>query len=112
MIVDEEHFLFEAHVAALQENADLLQQEGSLLGALQRPEPDVDFGEYARRLRELLETKVATAQALLKRVEAFQLHLAIEEEVSARIDASASAGQVALASALPAAKGSGAARAR
>ena len=89
MIVDEEQYLFEAHVAALQENANLLQDEGRLLAALQSGEPDVDFGLYASRLRGLLETKVATAQALLERVAAFQQHLAIEEQVSAKLDASA-----------------------
>ena len=60
-----------------------------LLAALQSGEPDVDFGLYASRLRGLLETKVATAQALLERVAAFQQHLAIEEQVSAKLDASA-----------------------
>ncbi len=47
---------------------------------------DYDIGAYAGRLRAILERKVATTAALLERVVTFQRHLAIEEEVSKKVE--------------------------
>jgi hypothetical protein len=49
---------------------------------------DYDIGDYAARLRSILERKLATTQALLERVGTFQHHLAVEEEMSSKLDAS------------------------
>jgi hypothetical protein len=72
-----------------QENAELLQDEGTLLASVQgRDGVDYDIGDYAARLRSILERKLATTQALLERVGTFQHHLAVEEEMSSKLDAS------------------------
>ena len=70
-----------------QENAELLQTEGNLLAGVQASgDVDYDISAYASRLRSILERKMATTAELLQRVVKFQNHLAIEEEVSRKID--------------------------
>ncbi len=72
-----------------QENAEHLQEEGRILAAVQGQEGvDYDIGAYASKLRHILERKLATTKGLLKRLATFQRHLAIEEEVSKKVDAS------------------------
>lgn len=88
-IVDEEQDLLEAHVLEIQENAELLQHEGTLLASVQgRESVDYDIGSYAKQLRNILEKKLHRTHALLEKVKTFQSHLALEEEVSKKVDAS------------------------
>jgi hypothetical protein len=73
----------------MQDNAEWLAEEGRLLSSVQgRNGVDYDIGEYARSLRAVLERKLAATAALLDRVKTFQRHLAVEEEVSRKVDAS------------------------
>ncbi len=62
--------------------------EGSLIALVQgRKGVDYDIGVYAKGLREVLERKQAMTAALLEKLDTFQAHLAIEEEMSKKIDA-------------------------
>ncbi len=68
----------------------MLQEEGQLLSSVQgRDGVDYEIGAYASTLRALLERKLAATRDLLSRVTTFQQHLAIEEEVSSKINAKA-----------------------
>lgn len=73
-------------VLALQENAELLTNEGALLAGVQgRDAVDYDISAYAASLQAILEQKVKTTQALLRQLKKFREHLAIEEEVSRKM---------------------------
>lgn len=66
----------------------MLQDEGALLASVQRG-PDYDISSYATRLRYILERKRQQTEELLAQVTKFQEHLAVEEQVSAKMDAKA-----------------------
>lgn len=68
---------------SIQVNAALLTQEGELLSRVQgKGVVDYDIDEYAARLEEVLERKLAVTGALLRKLAVFRGHLAEEEELS------------------------------
>lgn len=88
VILDEEEELLNAHMAAIQENAELLTEEGKLLAEVQGVDVvDYDIDRYATALHDVLARKLATTQALLRRLAVFRDHLALEEQVSKAVGA-------------------------
>jgi hypothetical protein len=109
MIVADEEALLDAHMAAIQENAQvghwtelltvvlqlvvsylqLLTEEGALLSQVQGSGVvDYDIDAYAAKLHDVLSRKLATTQALLHQLNVFRRHLLAEEQTSQRIDPS------------------------
>jgi hypothetical protein len=65
-VLEAQEDLLNAHMAAIQENADLLTQEGKLLAGVQSGSADdFDIDAYASKLQSLLTRKLRTTQALL-----------------------------------------------
>lgn len=94
MIVDEEEDLLNEHMAAIQENAELLTQEGQLLSQVQgRDVIDYDIDDYATKLHRLLSRKLEITTRLLDNLNVFRQHLALEEQVCC-FGAVATAGRV------------------
>mmetsp|Transcript_23521 Transcript_23521/g.68774 ORF Transcript_23521/g.68774 Transcript_23521/m.68774 type:complete len:80 (-) Transcript_23521:113-352(-) len=70
----------------IQENAELLTEEGRLLQSIQGDEVvDYDIDAYAARLQEILDRKSTLISALQKKLVSFRRHLADEETASQRI---------------------------
>lgn len=87
MLVEEEDDLLSAHMAAIQENADLITREGQLLAQVQSrnaTDGDYDIDEYAEALHVILSQRLKTTQSMLRQVEIFRQHLAVEEQVASR----------------------------
>jgi len=91
LLLEEEEDLLNAHMHAIQECARQIQEEGQLLGRMQRTGEEgvaeVDVDEYAARLEVVLEAKVKTAVALLRRLKRFRAALAKEEALSRTVRA-------------------------
>jgi hypothetical protein len=91
LLLEEEEDLLNAHMHAIQECARQIQEEGNLLGRMQRTGEEgvaeVDVDEYAARLEVVLEAKVKTAVALLRRLKRFRAALAKEEALSRTVRA-------------------------
>jgi len=65
-VLEAQEDLLNAHMVAIQENADLLTQEGKLLAGVQSGSADdFDIDAYASKLQSLLTRKLRTTQALL-----------------------------------------------
>ena len=70
----------------VQENAELLTEEGKLLQNVQREEATQEyFDEYASRLASILDRKIHLIQLLEDRMAAFRAQLKKEEELSRRV---------------------------
>lgn len=68
--------LLNAHMGNIQENAELLAEEGTLLQNAQRPEATMDeLRDYADFLERILDRKEDMILALQERMEAFKVHL-------------------------------------
>ena len=86
-LVDEEEALLQAHMQAVQQNADLLTKEGELLANVQGQDViDYDIDEYASKLDDILTKKLETFQNLHKMLKRFRKHLALEEVTSRAIN--------------------------
>merc|ERR1712167_107656 len=79
-VVETEERVVEEHRAAIQLDRELLDEGARLLGEVDGVDYDVD--DYARRLDEILTTKVERLTALKKSVAAFRQMLAMEEQAS------------------------------
>jgi hypothetical protein len=86
VILDEEEDLLNAHMSAIQENAELLSEEGQLLAEVQnRDAVEYDIDSYASKLQQLLNKKMNTTHKLLKQLAQFREHLKLEEHVSKQV---------------------------
>ena len=87
-LVEEEENLLQAHMESIQENAQLLTEEGNLLAKVQGEDVvDYDIDIYAERLDGILERKIKMYTDLQKNLKRFRNHLAEEEELSAKLEA-------------------------
>ena len=85
-LIDEEERLLKSHMLAVQENADLLTEEGRLLSTVQGEDVvDYDIDAYAKRLDAILDRKLEMFTSLKGRLKAFRLHLREEEVASKRV---------------------------
>eukprot|EP01041_Mallomonas_annulata_P005439 gene5439-10911_t len=85
-LFDEEEALLNTHMSVIQENAELLTEEGRLLQRIQGEDIiDYDIDTYAQRLDEILERKLALIVLLQKRLSVFREHLNQEQEASMRV---------------------------
>eukprot|EP00605_Chrysophyceae_sp_TOSAG23-4_P001525 GSChrysophyteH1.ASY1.ANO1.1673.1 assembled CDS len=79
-IFEEEEALLNLHMNIIQENAELLTEEGRLLQQIQGEDNDIDA--YATRLDAILERKQTLIHSLRKRLKNFREALAQEEKLS------------------------------
>jgi kinesin family member 2/24 len=79
-IFEEEEALLNLHMNIIQENAELLTEEGRLLQQIQGEDNDIDA--YATRLDAILERKQTLIVSLRKRLKNFREALAKEESLS------------------------------
>ena len=85
-LVEEEENLLHAHMNSIQENAELLTEEGRLLAKVQGEDVvDYDIDMYAERLDEILSTKIRMYTELHNNLKMFREHLAKEEMLSNRL---------------------------
>ena len=85
-LVEEEENLLHAHMESIQENAELLTEEGRLLAKVQGEDVvDYDIDMYAERLDEILSTKIRMYTSLHSNLKKFRKHLAKEERLSNRL---------------------------
>jgi hypothetical protein len=85
-LVEEEENLLHSHMESIQENAELLTEEGRLLAKVQGEDVvDYDIDMYAERLDEILSTKIRMYTRLHSNLKKFREHLAKEEMLSNRL---------------------------
>jgi kinesin family protein 2/24 len=85
-LFEEEEALLNLHMSVIQENAELLTEEGRLLQQIQGDDvQDYDIDAYADRLDEILRRKQALIDVLRGKLAAFKAHLRREEKVSATL---------------------------
>mmetsp|Transcript_18307 Transcript_18307/g.26732 ORF Transcript_18307/g.26732 Transcript_18307/m.26732 type:complete len:80 (+) Transcript_18307:789-1028(+) len=74
-------------MSVIQENAELLTEEGKLLQAVQNdPVVDYDIDDYASRLGSILDRKSYLISCLKEKLSSFRTQLQKEEELSKNID--------------------------
>jgi len=78
-IFEEEEALLNLHMNIIQENAELLTEEGRLLQQIQKDDNDIDA--YAARLGAILERKQSLIGVLQQKLSSFRQALATEETV-------------------------------
>lgn len=85
-LFEEEEALLNMHMNVIQENAELLTEEGQLLQNIQGDEVvDYDIDNYAARLEQILQRKMDSITMLQKQLAIFRKHLEQEESTSKRI---------------------------
>lgn len=86
-LFEEEEMLLNVHMNVIQENAELLTEEGRLLQQIQGEDViDYDIDAYAQRLDEILQRKQQLITLLQRRLKAFRRHLKREESVSKAVN--------------------------
>jgi hypothetical protein len=89
-VVEQEEALLEAHMASIQENAEMLTEEGQLLARVQgRDVLDYDIDGYTARLEHILQRRAAGTRDLLAKLTEYRRLLRMEEKMSRRVDARA-----------------------
>jgi len=78
-IFEEEEALLNLHMNIIQENAELLTEEGRLLQQIQKDDNDIDA--YAARLGAILDRKQNLIGILQNKLQSFRKALATEENV-------------------------------
>jgi kinesin family protein 2/24 len=82
-VFDEEEDLLNLHMSVIQENAELLTEEGRLLQQIQGENNDIDA--YAARLDAILQRKQELITVLRKKLDHFRASLQREERESQRL---------------------------
>eukprot|EP00429_Kryptoperidinium_foliaceum_P102092 CAMPEP_0176257476 /NCGR_PEP_ID=MMETSP0121_2-20121125/38068_1 /TAXON_ID=160619 /ORGANISM="Kryptoperidinium foliaceum, Strain CCMP 1326" /LENGTH=270 /DNA_ID=CAMNT_0017597319 /DNA_START=63 /DNA_END=876 /DNA_ORIENTATION=- len=82
-VFDEEEDLLNLHMSVIQENAELLTEEGRLLQQIQGENNDIDA--YAARLDTILQRKQELIAVLRKKLDHFRASLQREERESQRL---------------------------
>ncbi|CAK4750982.1 unnamed protein product [Aphanomyces euteiches] len=86
-LYEEQENLLSSHMDAIQENADLLTEEGVLLSEVQGDSVvDYDIDQYASRLDEILAQKEKTIKRLRKQLAQFRQRCVEEENASKKVD--------------------------
>ncbi|CAM9252501.1 unnamed protein product, partial [Ectocarpus fasciculatus] len=82
-LFDEEEALLNMHMGVIQENAELLTEEGRLLQQIQGADvQDYDIDAYAARLDQILRRKQELIGDLQRKLAMFRKHLKKEEKIS------------------------------
>jgi len=82
-LFEEEEVLLNLHMNVIQENAELLTEEGRLLQGIQGDDVvDYDIDAYAQRLQEILDRKAELITVLQSKLTGFRRQLAEEESAS------------------------------
>ncbi|CAM9709739.1 unnamed protein product [Ectocarpus sp. 4 AP-2014] len=85
-LFEEEEALLNLHMNIIQENAELLTEEGRLLQQIQGDDViDYDIDAYATRLSEILDRKMTLMSSLQKRLRNFRGNLEAEEKASVKV---------------------------
>lgn len=86
-LFEQEENLLNFHMSQkIQENAELLTEEGKMLQTVQREDAtQEDFDEYAARLGSILERKTHLIRKLDDKMASFRAQLKKEEELSKRV---------------------------
>lgn len=86
-LFEEEEALLNLHMNVIQENAELLTEEGRLLQSIQGDDVvDYDIDAYAARLQEILDRKSEIIVVLQSKLSSFRGKLVDEEQASKRIN--------------------------
>ena len=86
-LFEEEEALLNLHMNVIQENAELLTEEGRLLQQIQNEDRDIDA--YAARLDEILARKQTLITVLRAKLTSFRECLRKEESVSSKVNKAA-----------------------
>ena len=93
-LFDEEEALLNRHMGVIQENAELLTEEGRLLQQIQGADvQDYDIDAYASRLEQILRRKQELIGDLQQKLANFRRHLRKEEKISATLRVFANKGE-------------------
>merc|ERR1712048_1112053 len=85
-LFEEEESLLNLHMSVIQENADLLTEEGRLLQSVQGGDlADYDIGQYASQLCNILDRKTHLISLLRDKLNTFRQSLRREEELSRKV---------------------------
>jgi len=85
-LYEEEENLLNLHMSIIQENAELLTEEGQLLQEVQADEvEDYDIDQYAERLGKILDRKTYLISCLKEKLSSFRSQLEEEEELSKKV---------------------------
>ena len=87
-LFEEEENLLNLHMSVIQENAELLTEEGKLLQGVQNDHvEDYDIDAYASRLGSILDRKTYLINQLKEKLGSFRMQLQQEEELSRKVSA-------------------------
>lgn len=87
-LFEEEENLLNFHMSVIQENAELLTEEGKLLQGVQNDGViDYDIDNYASRLGTILDRKTYLIAMLKEKLGSFRAQLKQEEELSRKVSA-------------------------
>lgn len=90
-LFEEEESLLNLHMSVIQENAELLTEEGRLLQSVQGDNiVDYDIDKYASRLGNILDRKTHLIVLLQEKLTSFRSQLKKEEELSEKVSAGGS----------------------
>ena len=85
-VLEDEEALLNSHMNVIQENAELLTEEGRLLQQIQGDDVvDYDIDAYAARLEQILDRKLLLITKLRQQLASFRGRLQEEESVSQRV---------------------------
>ena len=85
-LFEEEEALLNAHMNVIQENAELLTEEGRMLQQVQGGDvPDYDIDTYVSRLQAILDRKAEQIATLQAQLHKFAKKLREEEDQSQRV---------------------------
>jgi len=85
-VLEDEEALLNSHMNVIQENAELLTEEGRLLQQIQGDDVvDYDIDAYAARLEQILDRKLLLITKLRQQLASFRRRLQEEESVSQRV---------------------------
>lgn len=85
-LFEEEESLLNLHMSVIQENAELLTEEGRLLQSVQGDSVvDYDIDQYASRLGAILDRKTHLITVLQEQLASFRAQLRKEEELSKKV---------------------------
>eukprot|EP00644_Phytophthora_capsici_P000067 jgi/Phyca11/503516/fgenesh2_kg.PHYCAscaffold_4_\ len=78
-LYEEQESLLNTHMSAIQENAELLTEEGAMLAAIQNDD-SASIEQYVSRLEEILAQKAQTISTLRRQLAAYRQHCEGEDE--------------------------------
>ena len=85
-LFEEEESLLNFHMSVIQQNAELLTEEGKLLQEVQSDSVvDYDIDNYASKLGTILDRKSDMINDLKKKLSSFRQQLQREEELSKKV---------------------------